>query len=326
MEDENQEIFVLKRLKNLDRIRRFENEIKAVSELSHPNIVKLVDFDFDSPKPYLVTEYCAGGSLSKADLSNWNTVERLHLFSDICDGVGHAQARGIIHRDLKPDNIFLSADHKTPVVGDFGICYLTDQGERITVTDEAVGARRYTAPELEDGRLEHVNRSADVYSLGKILYWLFAGRVFDREKHRESRWDLTAQSHDLPQHEVVERAFINELLDWSVILDPSIRFGGARQFHWHVERTIRRIIQGNHVIDLNVRHICNYCGVGNYRLGGDSTVRDSESGFDDVEGFGIRHVGNVKWIVLYCDHCGHVQQFRTDILRQNPWKEKVRPW
>ena len=52
----------------------------------------------------------------------------------------------------KPDNIFLHKDGKTPVVGDFGICFISEEGERFTLTDEAVGARRFTAPELEDGR------------------------------------------------------------------------------------------------------------------------------------------------------------------------------
>src|SRR5262245_66381065 len=60
----------------------------------------------------------------------------------------------------------------------FGICFIDDDGTRITLFDEAVGARRYTAPELEDGRADDVTPSADVYSLGKILYWLMAGHVF----------------------------------------------------------------------------------------------------------------------------------------------------
>ena len=79
----------------------------------------------------------------------------------------------------------------TCVSGYKGICFIADDGTRITLTDEAVGARRYTAPELEDGRAEDVTAAADVYSLGKVLYWLMAGRVFDREKHRDPRFDLT---------------------------------------------------------------------------------------------------------------------------------------
>src|SRR5438876_944465 len=62
---EGETIYVLKRLKNLNRIDRFKREIEAVRNLSHENIVHLIDFDLEAEKPYLVTEYCSGGSLSK---------------------------------------------------------------------------------------------------------------------------------------------------------------------------------------------------------------------------------------------------------------------
>ena len=74
------------------------------------------------------------------------------MFSEICRAVGHAHGHKptIVHRDLKPDNIFLRSNMQTPVVGDFGICFIDEDGERSTLVDEAVGARRFTAPELED--------------------------------------------------------------------------------------------------------------------------------------------------------------------------------
>src|SRR3990170_1776153 len=60
-------VYVLKRLKKLERLERFKREIEAVRNLDHPNIVRLIDFDVDAPKPYLVTEYCSGSSLDKAE-------------------------------------------------------------------------------------------------------------------------------------------------------------------------------------------------------------------------------------------------------------------
>lgn len=188
---------VLKRFKNPDRVKRYESEVAAALSLDHPNLVKYVDSDLKSAKPFMVTEYYSGGPLSRGNFDNWSTIERLQLFRAICDGVGYAHSQGIIHRDLKPDNIFLHKDGKTPVVGDFGICFISEEGTRFTLTDEAVGARRFTAPELEDGRAGQVSARSDVYSLGKILYWLFAKRVFDREKHREPQWSLTNKQQDL---------------------------------------------------------------------------------------------------------------------------------
>ncbi|MFI5322988.1 MAG: protein kinase [Thermodesulfobacteriota bacterium] len=119
------------------------------------------------------------------------------MFQQICEGVAYAHTKGVIHRDLKPDNIFLRTRKGPVVVGDFGICYLEQDGKRITLTDEAVGPRNFIAPELEDGRLELISTKCDVYSLGKILYWLLSGgKIFSREKHREPQFDLKSQNND----------------------------------------------------------------------------------------------------------------------------------
>lgn len=165
--------YVLKRLKNLNSVGRFRQEIEAVRQLRHRNVVSLVDFDLDASKPFLVTEFYEGGTLENADLSEWGTLQILGLFHQILEGVSYAHAKGIVHRDLKPHNIFLRGDGKTPVVGDFGICFVSESGDRFTISDEAVGTRHFTAPELEDGPIHHVSASCDVYSLGKVLYWLF---------------------------------------------------------------------------------------------------------------------------------------------------------
>ena len=87
----------------------------------------------------------------------------------ICEAVDHAhrQEPRIIHRDLKPDNIYLRTKNGPAVVGDFGICWIERDGTRITLTDEAVGARDYMAPEIEDGRADKVSVKSDIYSLAK---------------------------------------------------------------------------------------------------------------------------------------------------------------
>ena len=178
--------YVLKRLKNLKRVDRFKREIEAVRTLSHENIVQLVDFDLEAEKPYLVMEHCSGGSLAQAE-PFWlkSPVDALEVFLQVCKGVVYAHSNKIIHRDLKPENIFLREKSGPAVVGDFGICYIEDDGSRFTLTEEAVGPRLYIAPELEDGKIDKVSDKSDVYSLGKLLYWLICGQVFSREKYRE---------------------------------------------------------------------------------------------------------------------------------------------
>lgn len=183
--------YVLKRLKNINRIKRFEDEVKAVKSLSHENIVTLIDFDLEGDQPYLVMEYCSGGSLANIE-PFWREqpIVALRLFEQICEGVAYAHANNVVHRDIKPDNIFLRNKNGPLVIGDFGICYLEKDGTRVTLTDEAVGARSYIAPELEEGRVNIVSKRSDTYSLGKLLYWLLSGRVISREQYRDRKWDL----------------------------------------------------------------------------------------------------------------------------------------
>ena len=80
---EGEIIYVLKRLKNVQRIDRFKQEIEAIRNLSHPNIVRLIDFDLDASPPYLVTEYCSGGSLAKAE-PFWRStlIQALEIFRE----------------------------------------------------------------------------------------------------------------------------------------------------------------------------------------------------------------------------------------------------
>jgi eukaryotic-like serine/threonine-protein kinase len=153
--------YVLKRLKNPKRTDRFKREVEACKQLEHPNILRIIDDDANAvtdPKkrPFLVTEYCPRGSLADHPLPVGTPVlSILETFRQICAAVAYAHNHDpcVVHRDLKPENIFLREDG-TAVLGDFGICFIDDEGTRVTMTDEVAGSRFYCAPELRDGRLE----------------------------------------------------------------------------------------------------------------------------------------------------------------------------
>lgn len=316
VDDEPQKLRVLKRFKNVALLRRFRQEVDVAKKLEHPNIVRYVDDDLDAAKPYLVVEHCEKGPLSAGLLEDWDTLQKLEFFEQILRGVGLAHNKHVIHRDLKPENIFIKKDARTPVVGDFGICFVSD-GERLTLTEEAVGSRKYTAPELEDGRARDVTPEADVYSLGKLLYWIFAGRVYDREKHRDPEWDLTREGNvDLPHYRVADLEFVNELLDRSAMTNPADRFSDAMRFRVRVNRTIWQLQGRSHVLSLTARHICNFCGFGEYEA-----TEDSDEAFE-TSTFGLVHARAANFLVLSCNLCGHVQLFRRDLLRQDPWLQK----
>lgn len=138
------------------------------------------------------------------------------MFIVIANAVNHAHSQRVVHRDLKPANIFLQTPTFRPLVGDFGLCYVQDDGddERQTDLEEAVGPRFFMAPELEDGRADVIAPSADVYSLGKLLYWMLTGRIFSREKLRDDRWNLTKVVPHLYEGAITLR--------WSTSIDCSI--------------------------------------------------------------------------------------------------------
>ncbi|MGD0017232.1 MAG: serine/threonine-protein kinase [Verrucomicrobiia bacterium] len=312
----SEQLYVLKKLKHPEKLHRFEGEVKACQALTHENIVRLVDFAPDGQTPYLVTEYCEGGTLSALPMETHPLATRLQMFAAICRGVAHAHTKGIVHRDIKPDNIFLRKDFRTPVVGDFGICYYDTGGERYTLVNEPVGPRMYIAPELEDGRADAVKPASDTYSLGKLLYWMLTGRIFAREKHRELQYDLTKDNSDPSFY------LIYELLDQLIVADPSKRIGDANELLKHFDILVKRIELRAHAIDLNAPQLCTYCGTGKYRRVVNADTLQSP-GSADISNFGLNIVGAPFWLIMVCSHCGHVQMFRPDHAEdRNAWKKQ----
>jgi serine/threonine protein kinase len=319
-EGEGEIQYVLKRLKNIQRIRRFRREIEAIRNLSHENIVRLIDFNLEAEKPYVVTEYCSGGSLSEAE-PFWQgaPVQAFRIFQQICEGVAHAHAHepAIIHRDLKPDNIFLRTSEGPAVVGDFGICYLEEDGTRITLTEEAVGPRLFMATELEDGRVDDVSKKSDVYSLGKILYWLLSGgKIFSREKHRDPEWDLKGPKQWSGRNATEEfwnniyMEHVNRLLDHMIVQNPAERFDVGQVLQ--MTRDVARLVEKEfNPIAPGVQQRCYYCGLGHYRM----RVNDTSN----VGSFGLRAMSPADWRILVCDVCGHVQAFRVDMAERKDW-------
>jgi serine/threonine protein kinase len=309
----DQAFYVLKRLKNLKRIERFKREIEAIRNLSHENVLRLIDFDLDSEKPYLVTEYCAGGSLSQVE-PFWarSPIIALKTVIQVCQGILHAHNNKIIHRDIKPENILLRTDKGPAVVGDFGICYLEEDGTRITLTEEAVGPRLFMAPELEDGRAERVSVLSDTYSLGKLLYWLLSdGKVFSREKHRDQKYDLKGHNPLIPEGwNNIYMEHVNRLLDHMITDDPSKRITVDDVLRG-AQNVLRLIVKEFTPISKDIKQPCKYCGYGVYNLQAVSST--------DVRNFGFNTVGASQWRIYTCGMCGHVQAFRIDMAKMKEW-------
>ena len=193
-------------LDNEELVRRFKNESKAISILSHPNIVKVYDVSVTDKLQYIVMEYVDGITLKeylkqRGGALTWK--ETVHFATQILSALQHAHSKGIIHRDVKPQNIMLLADGSIKMM-DFGIARFS-RAQSQTVSDKAIGSVHYISPEQAKG--ERTDARTDIYSVGVMLYEMLSGRLpFDGDgavsiaimqiRRSRSRWP---KSHPRPR-------------------------------------------------------------------------------------------------------------------------------
>lgn len=152
---------------------RFSNTARAVAELEHPNIARVLEVGEDQGKPYVVTELVTGVDLAQVIASRrefpieWS----LDVFRQICEGLAHAHRNGILHLDLKPTDLRVTQQQEVKIL-DFGITHLKSF-DRLE-TGPARGGVFYRAPEQIEGR--RPNGRADVFSVGAIVYELITRR------------------------------------------------------------------------------------------------------------------------------------------------------
>ncbi|MBK6847967.1 MAG: serine/threonine protein kinase [Proteobacteria bacterium] len=174
-----------------EAVRRFFNEARAVNDIGHENIVDIADYQvLETGETFFIMELLEGQDLGKLVRDQGRRLElprALEIALQVCDALEAAHAKEIIHRDLKPDNIFVTESaarglHVTLL--DFGVAKLvglsaTDSSLQ-TAIGSVLGTPAYMSPEQASGIA--VDQRTDIYSLGAILYEMFAGRPLFRAK------------------------------------------------------------------------------------------------------------------------------------------------
>lgn len=156
-------------------LKRFQREAKAISFLTHQNIVNLYDVDEDNSFQYLVMEYIDGIDLRKYIQKNHPISKEtiVDIMKQIADAISHAHKQGVIHRDLKTQNIIIRKDGVVKIT-DFGIA-TSFNDISVTQTNTLVGSIHYLSPEQARG--ERATHQSDIYALGIILYEMIMGSV-----------------------------------------------------------------------------------------------------------------------------------------------------
>ncbi len=237
---------------NQEAFARFCREAEIMSQLRHPNIVQIFDFD-SAPdgRPYFVMEYLEGRDLEMRLSSDaalpLPTVVR--IVSSIASALATAHGHGVVHRDLKPANIFLVAvDGQTDEVVkvlDFGISKV-QSAARLSGSKDLLGTPPYMAPEQARGHHDSVDGRTDQFALGAMTYRMLTGRdPFQGEDPAALLYQVVHEDPP-PLATLVPASWdpapLQEVLDRALSKRPEHRWGGmmefARAFEAAAERTV----------------------------------------------------------------------------------------
>ena len=158
-----------------DAVKSFNREAKAVTSLSHPNIVSIYDVENEGEFYYLILEYVEGMTLKDYMVKNPRIpIETIvHIAKQIAAGLSHAHQNGIIHRDIKPQNILMN-ENLTCKITDFGIARAYGD-TTLTQTNQMLGTVYYLSPEQARGNV--ATAQSDIYSLGILIFEMITGQI-----------------------------------------------------------------------------------------------------------------------------------------------------
>jgi len=170
---------------NEHALARFTREAEIISQMHHPHVVQVLDFDTtEQGQPYLVMELLKGRALDDVLAKHSQLVigPAVRVAVQAASALGAAHAAGIVHRDLKPANIFLvdTGDHLFVKLLDFGISkksQVETRDRKLTGEFDILGTPEYMSPEQALGKTASVDARADQYALAVILYEMLTGRV-----------------------------------------------------------------------------------------------------------------------------------------------------
>ena len=212
-------------------VRRFQREALSASNLYHPNIVQIYDFDQEDGQYYIVMEYVEGKTLKQLlkRRGSLTITEVIDIMSQLTDGMAHAHDSYIIHRDIKPQNIMI-LDNGMIKITDFGIAMALNSTQ-LTQTNSVMGSVHYLPPEQAAGRGSTIR--SDIYSMGILMYELLTGSVPYKGdnaveialKHlKEPLPSIREKLPELPQS-------IENIILKATAKNPQNRYKDAREMH-----------------------------------------------------------------------------------------------
>ena len=230
-----------------DRLRRFEQEARAVAALSHPNILAVYDVGEESDLHFIVSELLEGESLRYKLAEGPLPARRaIDVAVQIARGLAAAHDKGIIHRDLKPENIFVTKDGRAKIL-DFGLAKPVGVGRAGGVATMmptvgggtepglVLGTVGYMSP--EQVRAADVDHRTDIFSFGAVLYELVTGRrAFQRDTAAETMTAILKEDPpDLVETGTPTPPGIEPIVRHALEKSPDDRFQSAKDLVFALE-------------------------------------------------------------------------------------------
>ena len=235
-------------------LKRFEREARLASSLDHPNICTIFDLDEQDGVHFIAMQYVEGKNVRQLVAGRPLALKTALLIGlQVADALAAAHSRGIIHRDIKSGNVMVTSSGQVKVL-DFGLAKLLDDDQAATtgihrteLTEVGVpyGTATYAAPEQARG--DRVDKRADIFSLGVLLYemlsgtWPFRGKTTIDVRH--------AVLHDPPRPiaEVRGSAIpprLQQIVDRALAKEPKDRFQNMEDFRNELRQVFQEIDAG----------------------------------------------------------------------------------
>ncbi len=223
---------------NAQARERFERELTAMSRLTHPNCVSVIDYGI-ADSPFIVMEYVTGRTLKDVLAENGplQPVRALYIGSQILAALAHAHSQDMVHRDIKPANIILAdvegtLDHV--YVLDFGLAKFMSGAAKddLTASWMVLGTPAYMSP--EQGRGESIGAATDIYATGVVLFELLTGtKPYSADNpidtiHQHQFAPLPSLRDRLPEADFSTE--LDEAIQTALAKDPGQRFASAQIF------------------------------------------------------------------------------------------------
>ena len=288
---------------------RMKSEIETIRTISHPSLPPVLDENIDGG--WYVTKFFSGGTLeSKPDLYQNKVLDSLRALRPVVEAVAKLHQVDVVHRDIKPANVFIDQADRL-VLGDWGLAFKRDIADRVTETFENVGSRDWMPGWAMGMRLDDVKPNFDVFSLGKVLWAMIAGKpILPLWYHRQPQFDLGAL---FPDNESI--AFVQTILDKTVVERPTDCLTNAMELLTSVDWAIEALTMKYRIVDGDLLRKCLVCGIGKYQQIVDHDVERQHN-------FGLAVISQPKFRIFVCVGCGHSQLFYSmDGKRPRAWTQ-----